>query len=472
MSTAWSSARSESRAIRPDVEAGLVAAHYVLTGLARADEPRSQLSAAALEHARLVAAAAAPKDARRAGVAAFVAEALVLHATRLVPVDPRARVVERVADATGLDARSLAVDVAGRTLADVRLASLPSFTTIEALLGLLVLLGPIEHVSLWRHRGDARPACMIHIGSGGPTHGARDLARRFLTGGPRGRTDRGLLQAHPIPDLHGFALVARPTSGTGARSVPFLRQAARALRPAVERVIRLERDLPSNDLAAAVSERRLARIGFDLHDGPVQVLAALLADTRLLHSQVARNLADDPHRDSVLARLDDLKTMMVALEFEMRTMCQSLESPTVLRRPFERVIEQERVSLERTTEIRTDVELSGRFDELTPSQRIALLRVVQEALRNVREHAKATHVSIRIRTGSSGTDAVIRDDGEGFEVEGALTRAVRDGRVGLIGMMERVRLLGGTCELASKPGGPTTVMAMLPCWPGVPAATS
>ena len=472
MSTAWSSARSESRAVRPDVEAGLVAAHYALSGLARADEPRSQLSAAALEHARLVAAAAAPKDARRAAVTAFVAEALVLHAVSPAPVDPRGHVLERVADATGLDARSLALEIAGRVLTDVRLSTLPSWTTVETVLGLLAILGPVEHVSLWRRRERGRPACMIHVGSGGPTHSARDLARRFLAGASAARTDRGLLQVHPIPDLDGYALIARPTSGSGARSLPFLRQAARALRPALARLIRLEREMPSNDLTAAASERRLARIGFDLHDGPIQVLAALLADTRLLHSQVARNLDDDPHKALVLGRLDDLKTMMVAVEFEMRTLCQSLESPTVLRRPFERVIEQERVSLERTTGIRTDVELSGRFDELTPSQRIALLRVVQEALRNVREHADAAQVSIAIRTGPAGTHAVIRDDGRGFEVEEALARAVRDGRVGLIGMMERLRLLGGTCEVASRPGGPTTVTAMLPCWPDVPSATA
>jgi signal transduction histidine kinase len=305
---------------------------------------------------------------------------------------------------------------------------------------------------------------VTHIGSGGPTHSARDLAQRFLAGAVAGCTDRGLLQAHGIPDLGGYALVARPTTGTGARLLPFIREAARALRHVLERIIRLERQMSSAEVAAAASERRLARIGFDLHDGPVQILAALLADARLLSVQVGDELADEPHRDLVLGRLDDLKAMMVVLEFEMRTLCQSLESPTVLRRPFERVVEQECVSFERATGVRPTVWLGGRFDELTPSQRIALLRVVQEALRNVREHSKAARVSIRIRTGPEGTDAVVCDDGAGFDVEEALARAVRNGRMGLIGMMERLRMLGGTCEVSSKRGGPTTVRAMLPRW--------
>src|SRR5436305_1211990 len=63
-----------------------------------------------------------------------------------------------------------------------------------------------------------------------------------------------------------------------------------------------------------------------------------------------------------------------------------------------------------------------------------------------------------------GTRATVADDGPGFDVEEALACAVRDGRVGLMGMMERVRLLGGTCEIESRPGGPTTISAFVPAW--------
>jgi signal transduction histidine kinase len=208
----------------------------------------------------------------------------------------------------------------------------------------------------------------------------------------------------------------------------------------------------------------VARIGFDLHDGPVQTLAALIADARLLESQLTPMLG---HEHPALAgRLDDLKARMVALEFELRSMCQSLESPVVLQRPLERVVEQEIVSFKRATGAQLSAQVEGRFDELTPSQRIALLRIVQEALRNVQEHSGARNVALRIVAHDDHTEAEIADDGDGFDVEAALARAVADGRVGLLGMIERIRMLGGTAEVLSWPGGGTTVSVLLPRWRG------
>src|SRR5262249_25163512 len=142
----------------------------------------------------------------------------------------------------------------------------------------------------------------------------------------------------------------------------------------------------------------------------------------------------------------------------------SLEAPAVLQRPFERVVEHERVAFQRLTGILPAVELEGSFAELTPSQRIALLRVVQEALRNVREHAGPATVTIAIGARTNTTRAIISDDGRGFDVDESLARSVRDGRVGLIGMIERIRLLGGSSQIESRPGGPTCVTVLLPRW--------
>ena len=223
-------------------------------------------------------------------------------------------------------------------------------------------------------------------------------------------------------------------------------------------------ETPSVELLAAASERRVARIGFDLHDGPIQTLAALIGDARMFGSQLEQALDRDARTPLILGRLDDLKTRMVALEFELRSLCHSLEAPTVLRVPFERVLEEEVVSFRRSTGANLTVRVLGSFTDLTPSQRIALLRVIQEALRNVREHAGAANVDLRITRDDEGTRATVADDGPGFDVEEALACAVRDGRVGLMGMMERVRLLGGTCEIESRPGGPTTISAFVPAW--------
>ena len=82
----------------------------------------------------------------------------------------------------------------------------------------------------------------------------------------------------------------------------------------------------------------------------------------------------------------------------------------------------------------------------------------------MREHASATHVSVRVRARRSAIELQIVDDGMGFEVERALAKAAQRGRLGLVGIGERVRMVGGTFELESRPGGPTTLKLTLPRW--------
>ena len=89
---------------------------------------------------------------------------------------------------------------------------------------------------------------------------------------------------------------------------------------------------------------------------------------------------------------------------------------------------------------------------------------MQESLANVREHSGATAVEVRIRARRSTIDVSITDNGQGFEVSRAVAKAAQRGRLGLVGMGERVRLLGGTFHIDSKPGGPTTLRFSLPRW--------
>ncbi|MGH2872173.1 MAG: sensor histidine kinase, partial [Solirubrobacteraceae bacterium] len=67
--------------------------------------------------------------------------------------------------------------------------------------------------------------------------------------------------------------------------------------------------------------------------------------------------------------------------------------------------------------------------------------------------------------GGNGIAVTIEDDGAGFEPGPAATRAQSDGHLGLLGMRERVRMLGGRFTVQSRPGGPTLVSALLPPWP-------
>ena len=113
-------------------------------------------------------------------------------------------------------------------------------------------------------------------------------------------------------------------------------------------------------------------------------------------------------------------------------------------------------------EVAVEIDLDAEL--VTASQRIALLRIAQEGLSNVRDHSGAASVSLSVLDHGTHVTLRLTDDGAGFNVERTLVRAARRGRLGLVGMAERVRLLGGTFDLESSPGAGTTIAVTLPRW--------
>src|SRR5207245_4146203 len=116
------------------------------------------------------------------------------------------------------------------------------------------------------------------------------------------------------------------------------------------------------------------------------------------------------------------------------------------------------------TGIKPRLRLAGDMSLVSTSQQIALLNIIQEALSNVREHAHATKVQIVVSSSRNGVEAKVIDIGRGFEIEPTLMRAAREGRIGLLAINERVRLLGGQCRIDSRRGGPTIVSVSLEPW--------
>jgi signal transduction histidine kinase len=408
-------------------------------------------------------AAASEADAGRLAASAFFAEVLVSSLADGSVVADRARAaLAEVASEAAVHQDVLAADVAARTFSDPRFISLAPALAAEAVLTALVVLAPLQQVSLWSP--DSRgPRCLAHTGPSLPTRRARTLARSALGGLAAPDGSCGLYQVVVLPGAHA-ALVARPEAGARVRCLPVLRQAAGSLTAILDLEARDRRRDPEVDVLVRAGERRLTRLAFDLHDGACQQVALLLSDARLLRSQALDVLSPDSSRDLMVGRIDDLQARMVALEYELRELCLSLESPAVLQRAFEQLVQEEVFAFQRRTGTKPRAELSGRFDDLTASQRIALSRILQEALRNVADHAEARNVTVRCVVRRNGTEATISDDGRGFDVRRTLERTTKAGRIGLVGMMERARLLGGTCEVRSRPGGPTTVAVTLPRW--------
>ncbi len=101
------------------------------------------------------------------------------------------------------------------------------------------------------------------------------------------------------------------------------------------------------------------------------------------------------------------------------------------------------------------------WNNWTANQRTVLYRVAQEALTNVSRHAQASRVEVSIQKLPDGICMKIKDDGKSFQVERVLNAKGRK-RLGLLGMRERLEMVGGSFDVESAPGKGTTITAKIP----------
>lgn len=111
--------------------------------------------------------------------------------------------------------------------------------------------------------------------------------------------------------------------------------------------------------------------------------------------------------------------------------------------------------------IRTSLTAFAQLEKLSGAKRTVLYRVVQEALANVARHARAGRVEVSIRKLSDAVRLEIKDDGRSFEVE-RMRRSRKSQRLGLLGMRERVEMVGGSFSVEASPGKGTTIKARIP----------
>jgi signal transduction histidine kinase len=304
----------------------------------------------------------------------------------------------------------------------------------------------------------------------------------------RAEVEAGLsaLEAAGMGAEHGALLLARvllarapaePAADAGriARLVDRLAADLNMTRACVARALLVARDeqnSPPEGFAGKAllalleaADRRLTRLGFDLHDGPLQELLLLGEDMRMFREQLASVLGAREEAWLLRGRLEDLEARSVALERGLRQISAATGASAPTDQPFAEALRELVEAFAARTTIDPDVHVEGPPAGMSASQRIALLSVVGEALNNIREHGRTvSRVEIAIQLGADGVGARVRDDGCGFDVEAALLDAAQRGRIGLAGIYERVRLLDGECVVESKPGGPTTVSLTLPRW--------
>jgi signal transduction histidine kinase len=342
--------------------------------------------------------------------------------------------------------------------------------SFERVLAMLVALAPLRSASLWSLDVADRMVCIARTGEGPPSRRARALALRILGGedrDPGSTSERRQLIALPVGDAQQpeAALVGscRPWMGDLCQS--FFEQAAPILGALLERARMLAANESSERALVEASERKLTRLGFDLHDGPIQDVALIAEDLRLFDHQLKRLHAAPSDQALLRGRVEDLEAQLGSLNSDLRRISGEVQAASVLlNKPFEAALHDRIRAFTARTGIEPTTTVEGDMGLVSTSQQIALLNVIQEALANVREHAQANAVEVKVSAGGRGVEAQVRDNGRGFELERALVGAAQRGRIGLIAMHERIRLLGGQCTIESRPGGPTVISVALNRW--------
>jgi signal transduction histidine kinase len=397
----------------------------------------------------------------------FLGDAIAAIAVdhRLKPGEARAAVTA-AADELGVPPEAASFAVFRRALASKEFAQLAPTVGAELALALLVELAPAAAGSLWILDAAGSTTCLVSHGKAPRSRRLREVARAALDG-----VIAGSSQVHVrVVERWDRPYAALVTRGRGAESEhleEYLEEAANALAPLLERASLFDRRVQREHDLVAAGERRLLRLGFDLHDGPLQEIVALAEELRSASSQISSVVPDD-YRQRVHGRFNDVHARLGALDESLRQIAHSIRSTTAVARPVADAVEAELRALENATGIEAGLQVEGDLADLSDSQKIVLFRVVQESLSNVRKHSEAKRVSVALRSRRTFVELTVTDNGCGFD-----PRLLDRERLGLAGISERVRLLGGAVEIETTPGVGTTVRATLPQWrPSTPAAAT
>ncbi len=213
----------------------------------------------------------------------------------------------------------------------------------------------------------------------------------------------------------------------------------------------------SADVALRVVEAQegeRARLAQEVHDGPAQALTNAIFQVEYIERVL--------DRDSALARteLQFLRQLLRRELGDVRSFITQLRPRLLDQLGLDGSIRESVENAHALTGIAIETDLSAPGSRLNDAEQTVVLRLVQEALQNVRKHASAGHATVSSRVEGDAWVLEIRDDGRGFDVGAVAARGRRN--FGLQFMRERAELIGARFEVKSRPDGGTVVWLAIP----------
>ncbi len=230
-----------------------------------------------------------------------------------------------------------------------------------------------------------------------------------------------------------------------------LAQAGRSQRELEEAYVGL-RQLTGR-LESAKEEER-SNISRELHDEFGQTLTAAKINLQMLRKVMA-----DP---AVTQRLEDSVNMIDGMIRQARNIARGLRPPLLDEAGLVAALDHHLKALSARSSVRIELDADGGGTDIPPELNTTVFRLVQEAVNNALRHAQATKIRVTLRVDADALWLAIEDDGIGFDREEVVQRAKRGEHLGLLGMTERARSVGGTIDIDSRPGKGSRIEVRIP----------
>ncbi|MFC2070876.1 histidine kinase [Chloroflexota bacterium] len=203
-------------------------------------------------------------------------------------------------------------------------------------------------------------------------------------------------------------------------------------------------------------EEERNRISMDLHDSVAQWLVAASYGMQAFRQSLPPDEAEKARNE-----LSDMEHTVTRSLRELRRVVIGLRPPALDELGLSHALKKslEELKPDRILYKYTQV---GEPCRLPSSMEITTYRVVQEALANIRKHAKATRVNLKVEFKEDNLLVEIRDNGQGFNLSSTLDSAISVGHLGLLGMKQRIDMLGGNIYVKTSEGKGTTISVSLP----------
>ncbi|MFC1953040.1 sensor histidine kinase [Chloroflexota bacterium] len=203
---------------------------------------------------------------------------------------------------------------------------------------------------------------------------------------------------------------------------------------------------------AIIEERR--RIARELHDGLAQSLGYLNLKTKKVTDSVSSQ-----NTVKAITELNDIRKVVQDTYEDIRESIDQL-STEIRNVPIISAITNFTREFSNNNGIKVQFDVSRPFPQLSPVAELQLLRIVQEALTNVRRHAQATGIEIKLESGREAVEMIIKDNGQGFTLDDL--EYSPPGYHGINIVKERAEMLGGDLNISTAPGEGTALTVSLP----------